>query len=66
MSLSMQMMWVSIIAMILLALSMFTIYLSRYKIKNKGLKIITSILAWGMLLFGGILMLIVVLPGPTS
>lgn len=66
MSLSMQMMWVSILSMILLALSMFTIYLSRYKINNRGLKIVTSLTAWILLLIGGLLMLVVVLPGPTS
>ena len=66
MSLSMQMMWVSILSMILLALSMFTIYLSRYKIKHRGLKIVISLTAWILLLFGGLLMLMVVLPGPTS
>src|SRR5690606_39299398 len=55
MSLYMQKMWISIIGMILLALAMFVIYVSRYKLENKILKVLTSIIAWIMMITGGII-----------
>lgn len=66
MSLSMQKMWISIIAMGLLALAMFTIYISRYKLHKGFFKVLTAITAWIMMIIGGLLMLFVVLTGPTS
>jgi len=65
MSLSMQKMWISIAAMILMALAMFTIYISRYKLNKTILKVITAITAWAFMIVGGLLMLYVVLSGPT-
>lgn len=65
MSLSMQKMWISIIGMILLAIAMFAIYISRYKLKNTALKIILSIFAWLCLIVGGIIVAFIVLAGPT-
>ncbi|MFD1707127.1 DUF2768 domain-containing protein [Siminovitchia sediminis] len=66
MSLSMQKMWISIVAMILLALAMLTIYISRFKLKKGFLKIITAFTAWALMIAGGLLMLLVVLTGPTG
>ncbi|MCJ8006684.1 DUF2768 domain-containing protein [Lederbergia wuyishanensis] len=66
MSPSMQKMWISIIGMFLLALAMFTIYISRYKMNNRILKIVTAISAWVFMIIGGLIMLFVVLTGPTS
>jgi len=66
MSLSMQKMWISIIVMILLALAMFVIYVSRYKLENKILKVLTSIIAWIMMITGGIIVMLIVLTGPTN
>ncbi|HLU22633.1 MAG TPA: DUF2768 domain-containing protein [Bacillaceae bacterium] len=66
MSLSMQKMWISIIGMILLALAMFVIYVSRYKLENKILKVLTSIIAWIMMITGGIIVMLIVLTGPTN
>ncbi|MBS4194509.1 DUF2768 domain-containing protein [Lederbergia citri] len=66
MSPSMQKMWISIIGMLLLALAMFTIYISRYKLNNRVLKIVTAISAWLFMIIGGLIMLFVVLTGPTS
>ncbi|MEK3886022.1 DUF2768 domain-containing protein [Bacillus sp. FSL K6-3431] len=66
MSLSMQKMWISILGMILLALAMFTIYISRYKLNKGILKIVTALTAWIFMILGGLLMLFVVLTGPTS
>jgi len=62
----MQKMWISIIGMLLLALAMFTIYISRYKLNNRVLKIVTAISAWLCMIIGGLIMLFVVLTGPTS
>ncbi|MBS4209758.1 DUF2768 domain-containing protein [Bacillus sp. FJAT-50079] len=66
MSLSMQKMWISIIAMILFALAMFAIYISRFKMKKGILKFFMSLIAWLCLIIGFLLSLIIVLPGPTS
>ena len=66
MSLSMQKMWISIVAMILFALAMFAIYISRYKCKKGILKFFTTLFAWLFLIVGFLLSLIVVLPGPTD
>lgn len=66
MSESMQKMWISIIAMILFALAIFMIYISRYKLNKVILKVFTSIIAWVFLILGALLSLIVVLPGPTN
>ncbi|WP_062104798.1 DUF2768 domain-containing protein [Bacillus niameyensis] len=65
MSVSMQKMWISIIGMGLFLVAMFAIYITRYKLKNKFLKIVTSIVAWLSLIVGGIIMLYIVLAGPT-
>ncbi|WP_382346558.1 DUF2768 domain-containing protein [Lederbergia graminis] len=62
----MQKMWISIIGMILLALAMFVIYVSRYKLENKILKVLTSIIAWIMMITGGIIVMLIVLTGPTN
>ncbi|MCJ7839452.1 DUF2768 domain-containing protein [Lederbergia sp. NSJ-179] len=66
MSVSMQKMWISIIGMFLLALAMLAIYVSRYKVKNKWFKSITAIVAWICLMVGGLIMLFIVLSGPTN
>lgn len=66
MSASMQKMWISIVAMGLLALAMFAIYISRFKLNKGILKVVTAITAWIFMIIGGLLMLFVVLTGPTS
>jgi vacuolar-type H+-ATPase subunit I/STV1 len=66
MSLSMQKMWISILGMFLLALAMLIIYISRYKLKNGVLKVLTSITAWILLVVGGLMCLLIVFTGPTS
>lgn len=66
MSVSMQKMWISIVAMGLLALAMLTIYISRFKMKQGFLKVITAMAAWLFMIIGGLLMLFVVLTGPTG
>ncbi|MBD8006377.1 DUF2768 domain-containing protein [Bacillus norwichensis] len=66
MSLSMQKMWISIVAMGLLALAMLIIYISRFKLNNGFFKVITAFVAWAFMIVGGLLMLFVVLTGPTG
>lgn len=61
MSLSMLKMWVSIAGMGLLAIAMFTIYFSRYKIKSKIFKVIAAIIAYICLIVGGLIMVYVIL-----
>lgn len=65
MSVSMQKMWISIIAMVLMALAMLTIHISRFKLKKGFLKVVTALTAWVCMIIGGLLMLFVVLTGPT-
>ncbi|MBM7713639.1 DUF2768 domain-containing protein [Siminovitchia sp. FSL H7-0308] len=65
MSVSMQKMWISIIAMVLMALAMLTIYISRFKLNKGLLKVVTALAAWACMIIGGLLMLFVVLTGPT-
>ncbi|RWR14986.1 DUF2768 domain-containing protein [Siminovitchia fortis] len=66
MSVSMQKMWISIVAMGLLALAMLTIYISRFKLNKGFFKVITALAAWAFMIVGGLLMLFVVLTGPTG
>ena len=66
MSVSMQKMWISIVAMGLLALAMLTTYISRFKLKNGFFKVTTALAAWAFMIIGGLLMLFVVLTGPTN
>jgi hypothetical protein len=66
MSLSMLKMWISIAAMGIMAIAMVTIYVSRYKLKSKAFKIITALLAYICLIVGGLMMIYVVLSGPTG
>lgn len=65
MSVSMQKMWISIIGMGLFAVAMFAMYLVRYKLKNKWMKVIISIVGWLCLIIGGLITLFIVLSGPT-
>lgn len=59
-------MWVSFISIGLMILAIFSIYLSRNKIKNKFYKILLAIPAYIFMFLAGILMLYVVLSGPVS
>ena len=63
---SMQKMWVSFVGIGLFPIAIFTIYISRYKLKNRFLKIITAMIAWISLLIAGLIMLFVVFSGPTN
>lgn len=59
-------MWISFISMLFMIIAVFSIYLSRYKLKNKFLKIIFALIAYAFIILAGIIMLIIVFSGPTS
>lgn len=59
-------MWMSLIAMGIMFLSVVLIYLSRYKLKKKLLKSITAIIAYGLMVYSGIIIFLVVLSGPAA
>lgn len=64
-SVSMQKMWISIFGMGLFLVAIFAIYIARYKLKNKFLKVVTTTVAWLSLILGGLIMFYIVLAGPT-
>ena len=66
MSLSMQKMWISFIAIGLFAFAAIAIYISRYKLNKGLLKVLTALTAWSCMIIGGLLMLLVVMTGPTG
>lgn len=66
MSLSMQKMWISFVAIGLLGLAAVAIYVSRYKLNKGFLRAITALAAWSCMIIGGLLMLLVVMTGPTG
>lgn len=59
-------MWISFVAMLLMVVAVFAIYLSRYKFRNKFLKILFALAAYSFMIIGGLIMLIIVFSGPTS
>lgn len=66
MSLALQKMWISFIAMFFMFVSIFFIYFSRYKFKKKIPKILTAIVAYVLMISAGLIILLVVLSGPTN
>lgn len=62
---ALQKMWISFVAMGFMVISILLIYGSRYKLKGiwKGL---TAIIAYILMLLAGLIILIVVLSGPTT
>jgi hypothetical protein len=58
-------MWISFAAMIFMFISIITIYLSRYKLKGV-LKAITAFIAYILMILAGLIILFVVLSGPTN
>lgn len=59
-------MWISIGSMGAMAVAIFLIYLSRFKLKKGVLKFIVTLLAYFFLIISGFIMVLVVLGGPTS
>ncbi|NMD70310.1 DUF2768 domain-containing protein [Bacillus sp. DNRA2] len=58
-------MWISLAGMGLMFLSLGFIYLSRFKLKG-FFKAITAIVAYGLMILSGLIILFVVLSGPTE
>ncbi|KIL48942.1 hypothetical protein KP77_21530 [Jeotgalibacillus alimentarius] len=58
-------MWISFGSMGFMFLAIIIIYFSRYKISNKVLKFITAFAAYIFMILAGLIMLWVVLSGPT-
>jgi hypothetical protein len=57
-------MWISLGSMGLMTLSIILIYLSRYKLKNSVLKMISAIIAYAFMVVSGIIIFLVVFSGP--
>ncbi|MBM7584358.1 glucan phosphoethanolaminetransferase (alkaline phosphatase superfamily) [Bacillus pakistanensis] len=63
---SMMKMWISFASMGFMFLAIITIYLSRYKLKKGVLRFITALIAYIMMIAGGLTMVYIVLSGPTN
>ncbi|MGD6878216.1 DUF2768 domain-containing protein [Bacillus infantis] len=59
-------MWVSLASMGFMFISILMIYLSRYKLNNKSLKFISALVAYLLMIVSGLIILFVVLSGPTN
>ncbi|QHE63800.1 DUF2768 family protein [Rossellomorea vietnamensis] len=59
-------MWISFASMGFMFLAILTIYFSRYKIKQKFLRFITAFMAYILMIAGGLMMIYIVLSGPTN
>ncbi|NCU16372.1 DUF2768 domain-containing protein [Pallidibacillus pasinlerensis] len=65
MSPAMMKMWISFIAMGMMFLSAVFIYLSRYKFKKRFFRIFTAFVAYGLMIYAGIIMMLLIFSGPT-
>ncbi|KPL59768.1 uncharacterized protein DUF2768 [Bacillus sp. V-88] len=63
---SMMKMWISFASMGFMFFAILTIYFSRYKIKQKFLRFITAFMAYILMIAGGLMMIYIVLSGPTN
>lgn len=63
---AMDKMWLSFYAMGFMVISMGLIYASRHKLKNKILKFVFALVAYGLLLFSFLAMIYLVFNGPTG
>lgn len=63
---SMMKMWISFASMGFMLFAILTIYFSRYKIKQKFLRFITAFMAYILMIAGGLMMIYIVLSGPTN
>ncbi|MGN1385565.1 MAG: DUF2768 domain-containing protein [Bacillus sp. (in: firmicutes)] len=63
---ALQKMWISFGAMLFMMISLLSIYFSRFKLKNKVLKIVSAIIAYILMILAGIIIFLVVASGPTK
>jgi len=64
-SLGLTKMWISFAAMGFMFLSIVLIYLSRYKLKMRFFRLLTALVAYGLMIYSGIIIFIIVFSGPT-
>lgn len=62
---ALQKMWISFAAMIFMFIAIITIYFSRYKLKGI-LRVFTAVIAYILMISAGLIILFVVLSGPTA
>lgn len=58
-------MWIALTSMAFMFISVFSIYFSRYKAKNKIVKLVLALIAYVLMIFAGIIIIFVVFSGPT-
>jgi hypothetical protein len=58
-------MWIAITSMVFMFISVFSIYISRYKAKNKMIRFILAFIAYVLMILAGIIIIFVVFSGPT-
>ncbi|KUP06584.1 hypothetical protein Q73_08210 [Bacillus coahuilensis m2-6] len=63
---SMMKMWISFASMGFMFVSILIIFLSRYKLNNKILKFTTALIAYLLMISGGLMMIYIVFSGPTG
>lgn len=59
-------MWFALGSMGLMLLAVIAIYISRYKFKNRFLKVLTSFVAYTCMLISGVIVFFVVFSGPVN
>lgn len=59
-------MWISLGSIVFMFISVFSIYFSRYKIRNRIGKIVLAFIAYSLMIVAGLIMVIVVFSGPTD
>ncbi|MFY4775968.1 DUF2768 domain-containing protein [Metabacillus sp. RGM 3146] len=59
-------MWIALSSMVFMFVAVFAVYFSRYKLKNRVLKVLFSSAAYLFLIFAGLIILFVVFSGPVN
>jgi predicted membrane-bound spermidine synthase len=59
-------MWVALTGMALMFIAVFSIYFSRYKLKNKFFKAVLAIIAYICMIVAGFIIVLVVFSGPVQ
>ena len=59
-------MWISLSSMGFMFIAIILIYLSRFKLKQKILKMVTAVFAYLLLFASGLIIFLVVFSGPTN
>ncbi|MBA2870165.1 putative membrane protein [Anoxybacillus calidus] len=59
-------MWIALASIVFMFISVFSIYFSRYKTKNKVLKFIFALIAYVLMILAGLIIIFVVFSGPVQ